>query len=114
MIERRRSFVTQYRIAAVAILLLNALDLVTTYAAFSKGAEELNVISAFFIEHSFLGIPLIFYTKGLICGGICFGAWWVPKHKYVSLMSITAAWWVAGVYSLVVVLNSLHYFGVGQ
>ena len=112
-VERRKKYIQYYKIAAIVVLLLNALDLVSTYLAFSKGAEEMNVVANFFITNKIWFIPLIFPFKALLCASVVLGAWLIPRKQRIDLGIVIVAWWVAGVYSLVVVLNFLTYFGIG-
>ena len=112
-VERRSKYIQYYKVAAIVVFILNILDLVSTYLAFSTGAEELNIVADLLITTHIWFVPLIFPFKILLCASIIFGAWVMPRKQRIQLGIVITAWWVAGVYSLVVVLNFLTYFGIG-
>lgn len=87
-------------IAAIVILILNIFDLGTTFYALANGATELNPISKWLIETKLL-IPF----KLGACGAILYGAFKVHKPFGKALFGLCALWWIAGIYSLTIVLN---------
>lgn len=86
--------------AAWLLLWLNALDLVLTYTAIHHGAVEGNPLAVWLIA-SYVAIPAKLGLAG-------FAIWATKKWPArVTLRTVTAAWWAVGVYSLVVVLNTI-------
>jgi hypothetical protein len=84
---------------AITLLILNILDIITTYWALSIGAVEGNPIALFLITWQLL-IPL------KLLG--CFTAIWLSrKMTSIEGMSVAGIWFAVGVYSLVIVLNTL-------
>ena len=82
------------------ILILNVLDLLTTYWAIHLGAHEGNPIVKFMLD-SYAIIPLKL--------GVCALMLWTAfKRDVQDLRLLCVVWFVAGVYTLVVVLNSIH------
>lgn len=82
--------------AATAIALLNGLDIVTTRLVLDRGGIEANPIAELLIEWDFLG-PL----KLLLVVTTAAGAYF---HRS-TLRLVNAAWFVAGIYVLVIVSN---------
>ena len=87
--------------AVIAIAALNALDLVTTKLALDRGATEGNPVAAFMLTYP----GLLIASKVLLCAGLLAGA---LLHREITQRLLAAAWFVPGVYSLVVVLNTVH------
>lgn len=93
-------------IAVWVIAILNMGDIVSTYVALSMGRVESNPLAAFFLETKAL-IPL----KIFICAWLIFGAILArQRRQMVPIGALCAAWFVAGVYGLVVVLNTIKIF----
>lgn len=87
--------------AIVATAVLNGLDLVTTKLALDQGSTEANPIAALVLRWPAVLIGL----KVLLCAGLLAGA---LLHREITPRLLAAAWFVTGVYSLVVVLNTTH------
>ena len=103
VIERRDAIQQARFIAVVVIAVLNAFDLVTTYTAISLGAHEGNPVVAWMISSR-----LVILAKVLVCGGLVYGAILArDRRRRVTLAGLCTAWAVVGVYSLVVVINSI-------
>jgi hypothetical protein len=101
--ERRRDTWRVWFVAIAAIVLLNAIDLITTYVAIDMGADEGNPIVAWMISNR-----LVIAVKAVVCGGIVASAvvaW--RQGRRVTLAELSLAWFAVGVYTLVVVLNSI-------
>ena len=91
-------------IAVVTIAVLNVFDLITTYAAIAAGAEEGNPLVAWMIESR-----LVVVAKALVCGFLIVGAILAKRwRRRITLPALCAAWAVVGVYSVVVLLNTLN------
>ena len=103
-IERRDGTQRARYVAVVTIAVLNVFDLITTYVAISMGAHEANPIVAWMISSRF-----IIVAKVLVCGALIFGALFANRRRLrVTLPGLCIAWAVVGVYSLVVLLNTLN------
>ena len=101
--ERRDAVQRSRLVAVVLIAVLNAFDLVTTYVAIAEGAHEANPIVAWMISSR-----LVVVVKVAICASLIIGAVVARRRRRrVTLTSLCAAWAVVGVYSLVVVINTL-------
>jgi len=102
-IERRDALQRSRLAAVVTIAVLNTFDLVTTYVAIAEGAHEANPIVAWMISSR-----LVIVVKVAICASLIIGAVLARRRRRrVTLVSLCAAWVVVGVYSLVVVINTL-------
>jgi hypothetical protein len=102
--ERRDATQRARFIAVVVIAVLNVFDLITTYAAISVGAHEGNPIVSWAVSS-----PLIGVAKVLVCGTLIFGAIIASRtRRVVTLPALCAAWAVVGIYSLVVLLNTIN------
>lgn len=114
--ERRRDRKRAYLVAAYVLLMLNLLDLFSTWLALNGGAQELNVLADFLIQTKiplgFYDLSLIVPSKVVLCGMVIAGAHLLPRRRYVDIVLVTGAWWICGVYSFVVVSNFFVYFGV--
>jgi hypothetical protein len=104
VVERRDATQRARYVAVVVIAVLNIFDLITTYVAISLGAREGNPIVAWMISSR-----LIIFAKILVCGALIFGAILANhRRQRVTLPGLCIAWAVVGVYSLVVLLNTLN------
>jgi hypothetical protein len=104
LLERRDATQRARYVAVLIIAALNVLDIVTTYTAISLGAHEGNPLVAWMISSRF-----VIFAKILVCGGLIFGAIVASnRRRRVTLPGLCIAWAVVGVYSLVVVLNTLN------
>ncbi len=87
------------------LLVLNLLDIISTYWALHIGAIEGNPLSSFLITWQLL-IPLKLSA--------CFFALWVSyRSKSLDGASLAGVGFAVGVYALVIVLNTItlaHYF----
>lgn len=93
------------RLAGIALLVvLNVLDLVTTKAFLDAGLSEGNVVGALFIESG-----TIAYVKGLLLLAL---AWRVVKAP-PRVGTSCALWFVVGVYTAVVTVNTLALRSLG-
>lgn len=103
-IERRDATQRARYVAVIVIAVLNMFDIITTYVAISMGAHEGNPIVAWMISSRF-----IIFAKILTCGALIFGAIVASqRRRRVTLPGLCIAWAVVGVYSLVVVLNTVN------
>jgi len=76
-------------------------------AALSNGAVEMNPIANVLINTHLFGISLAWPTKIGVCSLALFLA---SRDVYESpLLRLSTAWFVVGIYTLVVVLNVLVY-----
>lgn len=98
---------------AWVILILNLGDLYTTFISLAAGGIEGNPIAEFLIYDAVLfGIPILVPLKILVPLFILRTAYrGVPEERGFGayLRLTTATWFVAGVYFLVVLLNSINY-----
>jgi hypothetical protein len=88
--------------AAVAIVVLNVLDIITTRLALLDGATEGNPLAALFVHH----LPIFVAIKVLLPGLVGLRMWTVRDRTPPMLLA--AMWWVVGVYSMVITINALH------
>jgi len=103
-IAERRDALQRSRLAAViAIAVLNTFDLITTYVAIAAGAHEANPVVAWMISSR-----LVIVFKVAVCASLIIGALLAKRRRRrVTLTGLCTAWAVVGVYSLVVVINTL-------
>lgn len=102
-VERRDAIQRARYVAVVMIAVLNVFDLVTTYVAISLGAHEGNPIVAWMISSR-----AVVVVKVLVCGALVYGAIVAKRRRFrVSLTGLCVAWAVVGIYSLVVLINTL-------
>jgi hypothetical protein len=104
VVAERRDALQRSRLAAViAIAVLNTFDLITTYVAIAAGAHEANPVVAWMISSR-----LVIVFKVAICASLIIGALFAKRRRRrVTLTGLCTAWAVVGVYSLVVVINTL-------
>ncbi len=88
--------------AAVAIVALNLLDILTTQLALAAGASEGNPIASLFVHH----FPIFVAIKVLVPGMVALRMY-VIRTKATPML-LAAMWWVVGVYSMVITINALH------
>jgi hypothetical protein len=104
LVEQRLATQRARYLAVVVIAVLNGFDLITTYAAIAAGAHEGNPLVAWMIESR-----LVVVAKVVVCGFLIAGAVLARRWKRrVTLPALCAAWAVVGVYSLVVLLNTIN------
>lgn len=91
-----------HRNGLIWVLILNALDLLTTYVAIHFGAQEGTPWLKWLVE-----TKMIFVVKAVVVGGACYGLHLKAKGTQATAFMNAAIWWVAGIYSLVVFMNIL-------
>ncbi len=91
-----------HRNGLIWVLILNALDLLTTYVALHFGAREGNPWLVWLVE-----TKMIFVVKAVVVGGACYALFRKAKGDHATAFMTAAIWWVAGIYSLVVFMNVL-------
>lgn len=92
---------TAIKVGVLALLLLNVLDIATTYYAIhTVGAEELNPLAAFLI-HTNLLIPL----KLGIVGGIVYTSLRKSYKSVLSFVNLCVLYWIVGLYTMTVFMN---------
>jgi Domain of unknown function (DUF5658) len=89
-------------IGAVAILVLNVLDFVTTRLALQRGAVEANPYMEPFVDH----LPAFFAVKVLFPALVA-GWLWRIRGKATAVL-VTAVWLLVAFYTVVVIVNSSH------
>ncbi len=89
-------------VAALAIVVLNLLDIVTTRLAIAQGGAEGNPLAGLFVDNLTLFVAVKVFVPGLV-------AWrmWSIRSRITPLL-LAAMWWVVGVYSLAITVNALH------
>jgi hypothetical protein len=103
VVERRDAIQQARFIAVVIIAVLNGLDLITTYVALARGAHEGNPIVAWMISSR-----VVVLAKVFLCGMLILGALVARDRRHrVTLAGLCTAWAVVGVYSLVVLINTV-------
>lgn len=90
-----------YATAAAALVVLNLLDLLITRAALRAGAEELNPISRYFVEHAFLAYTI----KVGVPVAILLLAFTSAARRRVNDLHIAAIWAIVGIYTMTVFIN---------
>ena len=100
----RRGFVASRAIivAAVLIVVLNVLDIITTRLALTNGAAEGNPIAALFVEY----LPIFVAVKILVPASVALRI--RSMRGRTTPMLFAAMWWVVGVYSMTIVVNAIH------
>ena len=89
-------------VGAVAILVLNVLDFVTTRLALERGAVEANPYMEPFVDQA----PAFFVVKVLFPG---FVAWWLWRRRgEATTVLVTAVWLLVAFYAVVVIVNASH------
>lgn len=89
-------------VAAVAIVVLNVLDVITTRLALLGGASEGNPFASLFVHH----LPIFVAIKVVFPGLVALRMW--ATRERTTPMLLAAMWWVVGVYSMAIVVNALH------
>ncbi len=92
-------------VSAIMILVLQVLDLLTTFAVLSKGGTELNPLADFLINTEFLGIPIIWLPKITIPLTLIVSAVYLRMEP--TLTRVAVSFWVAGFYTMVILSNSI-------
>jgi hypothetical protein len=103
VIERRTQLLSSRIAGAWVIMAMNVLDVITTMLVLEKGGGEANPIAEFLIEYR-----LLWFLKVLI-------PVWILVFTYIGRARrervierlYAAVWFVAGLYSMIVVSNTL-------
>lgn len=102
-VERRSQVLHSRILAAWVIMVMNVLDVVTTSMVLRRGGVEANPISAFLIEYRVLWV-----AKFLVpCWILLFAYIGRARRDRVDERLYAAVWFVAGLYSMIVVSNAL-------
>lgn len=88
-------------VAALAIVILNLFDVLTTRIALTNGAAEGNPIASLFVDHLWLFLAI----KVVVPVGVALRM--LKIRERTTPMLLAAMWWVVGVYSLTIVVNVL-------
>ena len=89
-------------VGAVAILVLNVLDFVTTSLALQRGAVEANPYMEPFVDQP----PAFFAVKVLFPAIV---AWWLWRRRgEATAVLVAAVWLLVAFYTVVVIVNSAH------
>lgn len=100
----RRTQTLHSRIAgAWVIMLMNVLDVITTALVLSKGGSEANPIAEFLIEYRLLWVAKILIP----CWILVFAYVGRARRDRVVEKLYAAVWFIAGLYSMIVVSNTL-------
>lgn len=91
--------------AAVLIVVLNVLDIITTRLALGSGGTEANPVAALFVEF----LPVFVAIKVALPLSVALRIQ-ASRHRTTPML-LAAMWWVVGVYSMTVVVNALHLIG---
>ena len=111
--------------AVSLIAVLNGFDILTTILCLRQGGIEGNPLSNFLLQNHLLWpskvfLPL-FALTAVIAGDSMTRAWqsirpsWLPRLNLPDLSPLAVhnlAWFVCGVYSLVVVMNTITYISL--
>jgi hypothetical protein len=89
-------------IAAVAIVMLNIFDVITTKLALADKGVEGNPIAALFVYH----LPIFVAIKVLLPGIVAIRIWY--RRNQTTPMLLASMWWVVGVYCMTITINLLH------
>jgi len=89
-------------IAAIAIVMLNVFDIITTKLALAGKGVEGNPIAALFVYH----LPIFVAIKVLVPGMVALRIWY--RRKQTTPMLLASMWWVVGVYCMTIAINLLH------
>jgi hypothetical protein len=89
-------------LSAVAIVVLNVLDVVTTRVALVRGGTEGNPLASLFVYH----LPIFVAIKVLFPGFVALRMWVTRTRTPPALLAVM--FWVVGVYSMAIVVNALH------
>jgi hypothetical protein len=103
VIERRTQLLSSRIAGAWVIMVMNVLDVITTTLVLEKGGGETNPIASFLIEYR-----LLWFLKVLI-------PVWILVFTYIGRARrdrvverlYAAVWFIAGLYSMIVVSNTM-------
>jgi hypothetical protein len=103
VIERRTQVLSSRIAGAWVILVMNILDVITTTIVLNKGGIETNPIAEFLIEYR-----LLWVAKFVV-------PFWIVAFAYIGRARrdrvmdklYAATWFIAGLYSMIVVSNTL-------
>jgi hypothetical protein len=92
-----------YALAAAILIVLNLLDLLLTRAALDAGAQELNPISRFLLDHAVLA----FTVKLTIPVLVLVLAFSETARAKVNDVHVAAIWTIVGIYLMTVFINTV-------
>lgn len=102
-LERRDRALNSRIVGAWIIMLMNVLDVWTTTMVLDRGGQEANPIAQFLIEHR-----LLWVIKFMIpCWILVFAYIGRARRERVVDTLNAAMWFVAGLYSMIVLSNTL-------
>lgn len=91
-----------YTKGAWFLLILNVLDVTTTFYALSLGASEFNPIAQFLID-TYMLIP----AKVLVCSIVLWGAYQADEEIFTRARVLSGVWLLCGMYCIVIFMNSI-------
>lgn len=91
--------------SSIMILILQVLDLLTTFAVLSRGGTELNPLADFLITNEVFGIPIIWLPKITIPLTLIGSAVYLKMEP--TLTRVAVSFFVAGFYTMVIISNSI-------
>lgn len=103
LVERRSSVVNSRIAGAWVIMVMNILDVVTTTMVLERGGAEANPIAQFLIDHRLLWIAKF----AIPCWILAFAYLGRARRERVVERIYAAVWFIAGLYSMIVVSNTL-------
>jgi hypothetical protein len=103
LIERRTQLLSSRILGAWVIMVMNILDVITTTMVLDRGGGEANPIASFLIEHQVLWV-LKFMIPLWILVFTYIGR---ARRDRVVERLYAAVWFIAGLYSMIVVSNTL-------
>lgn len=92
-----------YALAAAILVVLNLLDLLITRAALDAGAQELNPISRFFVQHALLAFTIKLTVPALVLV-LAFSE---GARAKVNDLHVAAIWTIVGIYLMTVFINTV-------
>lgn len=103
VVERRTHTLSSRVLGAWVILLMNILDVVTTTMVLDRGGGEANPIATFLIEYRLLWIAKFMIPFWILLFAYIGRA----RRERVVEKLYAAVWFIAGLYSMIVVSNTL-------
>jgi hypothetical protein len=103
VLERRTQTLSSRILGAWVIMLMNVLDIITTTLVLNKGGAEANPIAEFLIEYRLLWVAKVMIP----CWILVFAYIGRARRDRVVEKLYAAIWFIAGLYSMIVVSNTL-------